>query len=180
MEAGLETTLEILEIRPAEYPDHIDRLTQVLHACVHAGASVNFILPFPFDEARAFWTGKVAVAMAGGRRRLWIARDGGRVAGCVMLDWDTPPNQAHRAEVTKLLVHPDFRGRGLSHRLMAALIEAARGMGKRLVTLDTTTGSIAEGVYARAGFVPAGSIPGFARHPSEDRLEPTTYMYLAL
>ncbi|MGR3583634.1 MAG: GNAT family N-acetyltransferase [Pseudooceanicola nanhaiensis] len=172
--------MEIIEIAPAAYADRIEGLTEVLHACVHAGASVNFILPFPPEEARAFWTGKVARAMEGGKRRLWIAEEDGRVAGCVMLDWDTAPNQEHRAEVTKLLVHPDFRGRGLAHRLMAALVGAARGMGKRLVTLDTTTGSIAEGVYARAGFVPAGSIPNFARHPVEDRLEGTTYMYLAL
>lgn len=172
--------MEIIEILPEAYASRIDGLTGVLHACVHAGASVNFILPFPEAEARAFWTGKTARAMEGGKRRLWIAEEAGRVAGCVMLDWDTPPNQVHRAEVTKLLVHPDFRGRGLSHRLMAVLIDAAREMGKGLVTLDTTTGSIAEGVYARAGFIAAGSIPGFARHPSEDRLEPTTYMYLAL
>lgn len=172
--------MEIIEIAPEGYSARVDGLTEVLHACVHAGASVNFILPFPPGEARAFWTGKVARAMEGGRRRLWIAAEDDRVAGCVMLDWDTPPNQAHRAEVTKLLVHPDFRGRGLSHRLMAVLIGAAREMGKGLVTLDTTTGSIAEAVYARSGFVVAGSIPGFARHPSEERLEPTTYMYLAL
>lgn len=172
--------MSIIEIPPAGYAARIDGLTQVLHACVHAGASVNFILPFPEPEARAFWTGKVARAMEGGRRRLWISEMDGRVAGCVMLDRDLAPNQAHRAEVTKLLVHPDFRGRGLAHRLMAALVDAARGMGKTLVTLDTTTGSIAEGVYARAGFVPAGSIPNFARHPVEDRLEGTTYMYLAL
>lgn len=172
--------MQIIEVSPEAYASRIDGLAEVLHACVHAGASVNFILPFPEAEARAFWTAKVARAMEGGKRRLWIAEDGGRIAGCVMLDWDLSPNQAHRAEVTKLLVHPDFRGRGLSHRLMAVLIGAARDMGKGLVTLDTTTGSIAEAVYARAGFIAAGSIPGFARHPSEDRLEPTTYMYLSL
>lgn len=172
--------MDILEISADDYPARIDGLTEVLHACVHAGASVNFILPFPPEEARGFWSGKVATAMAGGKRRLWIAEEGGRIAGCVMLDWDTAPNQVHRAEVTKLLVHPDFRGRGLSHQLMAALVAAAQAMGKRLITLDTTTGSIAEGVYARAGFIAAGSIPGFARHPSEDLLEPTTYMYRTL
>lgn len=172
--------MSIIEIPPAGYAARIDGLTQVLHACVHAGASVNFILPFPEPEARAFWTGKVARAMEGGRRRLWISEMDGRVAGCVMLDRDLAPNQAHRAEVTKLLVHPDFRGRGLSGALMAALIEAARGAGVRLLTLDTTSGSLAERVYAGQGFRVAGSVPNFARHPAEDRLEPTTYMYMEL
>ncbi|MDF1855174.1 GNAT family N-acetyltransferase [Pseudooceanicola sp.] len=170
----------IEEIAPGSYDAEIDGLTSLLHACVHAGASVNFVLPFPPEEARAFWTGKVAVAMAAGKRRLWLARAAGQVAGCVMLDWDLPPNQAHRGEVTKLLVHPDFRRRHLGQDLIATLLAAAAAQGLRLVTLDTTTGSPAQGLYAAAGFNLAGSIPNFSRHPSEDRLESTSYMYRVL
>ncbi|WP_176440848.1 GNAT family N-acetyltransferase [Oceanicola sp. 22II-s10i] len=172
--------MEIVEILPDDYDSAIEGLALLLHDCVHAGASVNFILPFPMDEARAFWTGKVARAMAGGRRRLWVARDGDRITGCVMLDWDLTPNQSHRCEVTKLLVHPDARRRGLAGALMARLLEAARAEGKRLVTLDTVTDSPAQTVYWQAGFEVAGSIPDFARHPIEDRLESTTYMFRRL
>ena len=46
----------IAEVAPADFASHVEGLTDVLHACVHAGASVNFILPFPRDEARAFWS----------------------------------------------------------------------------------------------------------------------------
>ncbi|WP_375688878.1 GNAT family N-acetyltransferase [Pseudooceanicola sp. LIPI14-2-Ac024] len=172
--------MQIAEISLTDYPAAIDGLTEVLHACVHDGASVNFVLPFPKQEARAFWAGKVAAAMEGGRRRLWVGRRDGRIVGCVMLDYDLPPNQAHRAEVTKLLVLPEYRGRGLSKSLMWQLIAAAREMELRLVTLDTTSGSIAERVYAGVGFKVAGTIPHFARHPSENRLEPTTLMYLEM
>lgn len=172
--------MQIVEIAAPDFPPQIDGLAALLHACVHAGASVNFILPFPPEEARAFWSGKVAAAMVGGRRRLWLAHEGDRVAGCVMLDRDLPPNQAHRGEVTKLLVHPDMRRRGLARGLMSALIGGARDEGARLLTLDTVSGSPAQDLYASLGFAVAGSIPGFARAPASDRLEPTTYMYLAL
>ena len=37
---------------------------------------------------------------------------GERIVGSVQLDCDTPQNQPHRAEVSKLLVHPNFRGQG--------------------------------------------------------------------
>ncbi|MWB76552.1 GNAT family N-acetyltransferase [Pseudooceanicola sp. 216_PA32_1] len=170
----------VVEILPRDYDAAVPGLTGVLHACVHAGASVNFILPFPVEEARAFWTGKVAGAMQGGKRRLWVAREGDRILGCVMLDWDTPPNQTHRAEVTKMLVHPEARRRGLARLLLMRLLQGARDAGKTLITLDTTTGSAAQGLYAAAGFEVAGSIPQFSRAPLEDRLEATTYMYRML
>ena len=34
----------------------LDALGEVLHATVHAGASVGFVLPFSRQEARSYWT----------------------------------------------------------------------------------------------------------------------------
>ena len=34
----------------------VDMLADVLHAVVHGGAGVSFIVPFSLDDARAFWT----------------------------------------------------------------------------------------------------------------------------
>ena len=93
-------------------------LADVLHAAVHAGASVNFILPFSVEEARAFWCSKVLPEVRSGGRRVLIARVDGRIAGTVQLVLDLPPNQRHRAEVAKLLVHPFARRQGLARRLM--------------------------------------------------------------
>ena len=175
------TAPAIEEIDAGAFPSAIPDLTRVLHACVHAGASVNFILPFPEAEAEAFWTGKVAAAFARGKRRLWVGRGpDGRIAGCVMLDWDLTPNQTHRAEVTKMLVHPNARRMGLAAALMDRLLTEARAQGLRLLTLDTTPGSPAQTLYAQAGFEVAGSIPDFSRDPIENRLEATTYMFRRL
>jgi len=178
--ATLTTRSDIREIAAADFPPLAEALAVLLHACVHAGASVNFILPFPMDEARAFWEAKGRIPLERRTRRLWVALAEGRVAGCVMLDRDLPPNQTHRAEVTKLLVHPDARRRGIAGALMAALLDGARQAGHALLTLDTTSGSPAQGIYEAAGFTVAGSIPDYSRAPLEDRLEATTYMYLKL
>jgi len=95
-------------------------LGDLLHACVQDGASVSFVLPFGPEAARAFWLDKVLPPLESGGLVLWVAMREGRVAGAVQLDCDTPPNQPHRAEIRKLLVHPDFRRRGIARELMQA------------------------------------------------------------
>lgn len=156
------------------------RLAEILHACVHAGASVSFILPFSMEDALAFWTGPVARALAGGRRRLLVARVEGAIVGTVMLDWDTPPNQAHRAEVAKMLVHPASRRRGIARALMAAIEDEARAQGRWLITLDTAVGHGAQPMYERMGYAVAGVIPEFALAPEGGRFDGTVYMYKLL
>ena len=164
----------------ADMPSRIPELATLLHDCVQAGASINFVLPFSPAEAEAFWRAKVLPAMQGGARVLWVARSGARLAGSVQLDYDTPPNQPHRAEVTKLMVHPDFRRRGIARLLMAALERHAAHLGRSLITLDTRTGDKAEPLYVSMGYHTAGVIPGFCRDTIEDRLDATTIMYKAL
>ena len=36
---------------------HLPELGALLRACVHAGAAINFVLPYTDDDGRAFWTG---------------------------------------------------------------------------------------------------------------------------
>lgn len=154
-------------------------LAALLHACVHAGASVGFILPCPLTECEGFWR-KVLAAMRDGSRVLLVARLDGRIVGTVQLDHDTPANQPHRAEVRKLLVHPEFRRRGISRALMLALERRAAALGRHLLTLDTRTGDAAEPLYAGLGYETAGVIPGYCLDPAEDRLDGTTIMYKTL
>ena len=155
-------------------------LADVLHACVHAGASVSFILPFSIAEARAFWRDKVLPAVLAGTSRVFLAYSSGRIAGAVQLDMATPPNQPHRADVKKLLVHPDARRQGFARALMLALETAAREEGRTLLTLDTRTGDRAEPLYTSLGYLTAGVIPRYARAPEAPVFEGTTFMYKQL
>ncbi|MBA5777766.1 GNAT family N-acetyltransferase [Stappia sp. F7233] len=159
---------------------HLAEFGELLHACVLAGASVNFVLPFSRQDAEAFWVGKVLPGVTAGTRHLFVIRQGERIAGTVQLDCDTPPNQPHRADVSKLLVHPDFRRQGLARDLMTALERHALALGRSLLTLDTRTGDSAEPLYASLGYVTVGTIPGYCRDPFEGRLEATTIMYRQL
>ena len=163
-----------------ELERRIDELGTLLHACVVAGASVNFVWPFSEDEAESFWKRKVLPVVRTGTRTLFIAESAGRILGTVQLDVDTPPNQPHRAEVTKLLVHPDARRGGIARTLMGALEDRARALGRTLITLDTRTGDSAEPLYASLGYVTVGTIPGYCIDPAGERLDATTIMYKTL
>lgn len=175
--ANLELTLLTADAASAATPE----LATLLHACVQGGASVSFVLPYTHDDAQAFWRRKVLPGVESEAVKLWVARVDGRVAGSVQLDVDTPPNQPHRAEVRKLLVHPDFRRLGIARRLMREVEAMARRLHRSLLTLDTRTGDSAEPLYASLGYQTVGVIPGFARDPADPaKVDGTTIMYKQL
>jgi ribosomal protein S18 acetylase RimI-like enzyme len=109
-----------------------------------------------------------------------VARWGARIVGTAQLDLAVPPNQRHRAEVVKLLVHPAARRRGVARALMMALETIAASEGRTLLTLDTWTGGSAERLYRSLGYVPVGVIPRYARGSLTPELEPATIMYKEL
>jgi len=158
----------------------IDMLADILRAVVYDGAGVSFVVPFSVDESRAFWRDRVLPAVRSGTRRVLLARNDTRIVGTVQLDLATMPNQRHRADVAKLLVHPEARRRGLARALMVALEDVARSEGRTLLTLDTWTGSYAEALYKSMGWAVVGVIPRFARGSTTESLEPATIMYKEL
>src|ERR1700761_7225325 len=159
---------------------HLPELGALLRACVHDGASVGFVMPCGVDESEAFWNGKVLSSLRAGGLVLLVARQGETIAGTVQLDYDTMPNQRHRAEVRKLLVHPAFRRQGIARALMTELERHAHGLQRSLLTLDTRTGDHAEPLYTGLGYRTAGVIPGYARGTNGHEYDATTIMYKAL
>ena len=133
------------------------------------------------EESRAYWREKVMPGAWAGTRRVLVARsDSGEIAGTVQVDLATPPNQKHRVDVTKLLVHPDFRRKGLGRKLMLAAEEQVRLAGRTLITLDTRTGDAGEALYLALGYVLVGTIPGYARGPEAGELRGTSFFYKSL
>ncbi|MGB0694053.1 MAG: GNAT family N-acetyltransferase [Rhodospirillaceae bacterium] len=177
-------TLDIDLVRPPIEAALLDGLADLLQACVEAGASVNFVMPFTNDQAKLYWQQKVFPGVHEGLIDLLVARDparGGTIVGTVMINRDTPPNQPHRADVAKLLVHPLARRRGVGRALMNRLEDVARASDLKLLVLDTRTGDTAEPLYRSMGYQTLGSIPGFSLDPlGSGRLDASTFMFKPL
>ena len=171
--------IEILRLDVEGLAQHLDAIAGILLACVHDGANVGFVLPFELNQARAFWVEKIGPGLAANTRIVLAAKVDGQLAGTVQLNLDTPPNQPHRADVSKLLVHPKYRMLGIGRALMRQVESYGANAGRRLLILDTAT-NIAKTLYLSLGYERAGHIPGYAREPNEERFVGTTIMYKVL
>ena len=63
--------LQLDEAVLEEAAAQVAELAGLLHACVQAGASINFVLPFSEDEATAFWRAQVLPPLRAGERVAW-------------------------------------------------------------------------------------------------------------
>jgi ribosomal protein S18 acetylase RimI-like enzyme len=162
----------VLEAPVAE--SSLEQLAAVLVDCVEGGASVSFMSPFSQGQGLAFFR-KVASTVASGDTVLLAAKLEGRIVGTVQLGLDTPPNQPHRADIKKLLVHRSARGHGVAAALMACVEEEAKRRGRWLLVLDTVPGDNGHRLYLREGWTQVGVVPDYALFP-DGRLCDTAIM----
>ncbi|MDQ0376301.1 GNAT family N-acetyltransferase [Amycolatopsis thermophila] len=165
----------ITRLSADDYPAAVPALGEVLADCTNGGASVGFLAPLDPVEAATWWKGLTGDVIAE-RVLVWAAWDGARLVGTVQIRPASLPNAPHRAELAKLLVHRDARGRGLGRALLAEAERGARTAGATLLVLDTETGSPAERLYRSAGWTEAGTVPDYAANPA-GALRPTTFFY---
>ena len=159
----------------SEFASRIPQLTEILIECVDCGASVSFMHPLSVSKATQFWQ-NVALSVGNNERTVLIAEDENQqIVGTVQLITDQPENQPHRADVSKMLVHPRARRRGIAQKLMRQLEATASQAGKTVLVLDTATGSDAEMLYQSLGWVRSGSIPAYALMPDGALCSTTFY-----
>ncbi|MBI5927842.1 MAG: GNAT family N-acetyltransferase [Chloroflexi bacterium] len=141
----------------ATLPDFIE----LLRDGVDKGASIGFLPPLSDDLAYDYWTGVQADVVAG-KRILMVALFEGKMIGSAQLELAMRQNSRHRAEVQKVLVHSDYRRRGIGQQLMAGLEDQAHLAGRTLLVLDTRQGDSGEPLYRKMGYIEAGVIPRYA------------------
>ena len=173
--AGMTVALRVVR---ALAPADVDGLAALLVDATAGGASVGFLAGFDPASARAFWAG-LAAAVAAGDRLILVAQDDQGIVGTAHLILTQPPNQPHRADVSKVLVLRRCRGRGIGSMLMRAVEAQARAAGRTLLMLDTTAGQPAERMYERLGWTRYGTVPGHALMPDGSPSD-TTFFYKEL
>ncbi len=158
----MTTTIRIADAQAARAA--IPDLCEILSDCINGGASLGFMLPFEPKDAAGYWQ-DIAAQVAAGGIILCLAEREGQVVGTVQVGLASKPNQPHRGDLMKLLVHRSARGLGLSRRLMEEVEAEAVRRGRSLLVLDTATGSEAEAIYPRFGWERVGVIPDYALWP---------------
>jgi len=152
----------------------IEQLVDLLMDVVDGGASVSFMADLSREAAREWW--RRTFASADERAVILAARDDHGIVGSAQLHPAWAPNQPHRADVAKLLVHRRARRRGLARALMADLEARAAANGFTLLVLDTCQGTPAEALYRGLGWTEVGVIPHFALTPDGGNCD-TVFFY---
>jgi acetyltransferase len=141
----------------------LQALALLLVDSVASGSAVSFLPPLSLETALDWWQTTLASAHPGAI--FLVARDSQGIMGTVQLHPAWAPNQPHRADIAKLLVHQRRRRMGVGTKLMQGIEDAAKQAGFSLLTLDTKRGEGAEYLYRQLGWTVAGIIPNFALNP---------------
>jgi len=195
--AGIWTLSEFIKHRRLNAPmsnpaHHIERLTlpandgdiaslaELLVDAVDSGAAVSFVAPLTMDRAADWW--RQTIAAMPSRGVVLVARDSTNrnIVGTVQLQPAWAPNQPHRAEVCKLIVHSRSARAGLGSRLMEAVEQSGRDAGFTLLTLDARRGGVADYLYDKLRWTQVGVIPRYAVNPDGQGLHDTVVYYKEL
>jgi ribosomal protein S18 acetylase RimI-like enzyme len=153
-------------------------LSEILQDAVANGASVGFMAWNTSADFARFWN-DVAAGVSSGQVVLFVARDQRGIVGTAQLHLIGKPNQPHRAEIAKVLVHSSARRRGIGEALMRAAEAAAKQAGRDLLVLDTDHAGAARRLYNRLGWTEVGTIPRFALMPDGSDCG-STFFYKAI
>lgn len=145
-------------------------LTDLFQEIVNGGSPLGFLAPITQETSRSYWISLIR-ELESGSRLLLVASSENVVVGSGQLSLSQRPNSPHRAELEKLFVARESRGRGIGRSLVQALHEAARQRGRTLIRLSTRHGEPAEEFYKSLGYRTVGVIPGWTIDRSGERYD---------
>ncbi|MFY0758167.1 GNAT family N-acetyltransferase [Metabacillus dongyingensis] len=161
--------VEISELKTSEV--HIEQLSDLLIKTVEGGASIGFLPPMSHSQATEYWENVLEPNVI-----LLIAKVNHEIVGSVQLHLCAKQNGRHRADIAKLITHPDYRRKGIARLLMQKAEERAKQEKRSLLVLDTREGDVSNQLYISLGFTECGRIPFFAES-AEGKLDTTIVYY---
>lgn len=146
-----------IEVREALTPADYAEAARLVHAYA---ASVGPAGCFTGLDAEL---ANLAEAYAPPHGGLWLAWAGSQAAGCCAFKPCPDTDHANASEMKRLYVAPNFRGLGIGHWLVDAVLQAARLSGYSCVLLDTLHEmEAARSLYEEMGFV---EVPPYLHTP---------------
>jgi GNAT superfamily N-acetyltransferase len=147
----------------------------------NAGGAVGFVPPVTADDVRDTADRQFAGSGPEGPDRLLVARESGsgRIVGVLFFESMRFALMEHWRMLKRVMVHPDFQGRGHGVELMAEAERIARGWGLDGLRLTARGGLGLEAFYLRCGYREVGRVPAAIRvAPGDDRDDITFWLGL--
>ncbi|AXI79003.1 GNAT family N-acetyltransferase [Peterkaempfera bronchialis] len=146
----------------------------------NAGGAVGFVPPVTAERVRPVADQQID-GVVDGPDRLLLALDdaSGRLAGVLFFESQRFDLMEHWRLLKRVMVHPDFQGRGYGAALLAEAERVAREWGLAGLKLTLRGGLGLESFYGRSGYVEAGRVPGAIRVADGDDRDDVT-MWLDL
>jgi ribosomal protein S18 acetylase RimI-like enzyme len=154
--------------------NYIEGLSELLRLVVDDGASIGFLPPLTVPQAKKYWESVLSPDVI-----LLIAQIDNVVVGSIQLHLCTKENGLHRAEIAKLMTHPNYRRNGIGRLLMQCAEEIAKQENRSTIVLDTREGDPSNLLYHSLGYTLTGRIPNYAKSANGELLA-TNYYYKLL
>ncbi|POS80665.1 acetyltransferase [Diaporthe helianthi] len=148
----------------------------------------SFLPPLANDKLLNYWKDRMAEAKEGTRVIILLLNGvapaaklvhGDNLVGVAMLATPHLPSGPFRAQVQHLLVAAKYRRRGGSVTLMNEIHGHAMLKGRTLLEAQTESGSIAEKVFKKMGYVEIGKVPNYSVNASGE-LKDVVFLYKTL
>lgn len=147
---------------PSLEGDAARAVVELLNSSVDGGGMLGYAAPLSQRQALTFIDG-LARRVASDETHLLLGLAGASPAIMVVMTQSAMPNCRHTAELSKGLVHPEWRGRHLVSAAFRALAARAKLLGIEQFVLDVREGSRAHALWQRFGFVSYGVLDDYAR-----------------
>ncbi|HEX4218114.1 MAG TPA: GNAT family N-acetyltransferase [Acidimicrobiales bacterium] len=139
-----------------ELSTHVHR---IIHAVTALGGAVGWLEP-PSPRESDAWLLPVLDEVGRGDAALCVVSADGTPAALGTWRRDPGPIFAHRAQVSKVMAHPDSRGLGLGELVVSSLVGHARTSGIETLRLSARGNNhLAIELYERLGFRVWGRLP---------------------
>ncbi|MGW4648889.1 GNAT family N-acetyltransferase [Kitasatospora sp. NPDC004289] len=148
----------------------------------NAGGAVGFVPPVTEDQVWVTAEKQFGGTGPGQPDVLLIGREpeGGRLAALLFFESMRFDLMEHWRMLKRVMVHPDFQGRGYGAELLGEAARVAAGWGLTGLRLTLRGGHGLEAFYGSCGYTEVGRVPGAIRvGPGDDRDDVTMWLPLA-
>jgi hypothetical protein len=137
-------------------------VVQLVDCASEDGGTLGYRSPMAPEESRSF-IAELAPRVAAGESHVLLGHVDGVPAFLCVLTCNAMPNCRHRAELTKGVVSPEFRGRRLVQIALKELVQKASQVRVDQFVLDVREGSRAHLLWQQFGFKSFGVLSDYAR-----------------